>query len=59
MENHNENSMRMDAIHTDLNTAYIQVGSEVLFLTADIKMLEITIPGTSFLPIEFISTFVI
>lgn len=46
MRNHNENTLRMDVIHTDLNTAYAQMGSEVLFLLCDIKILEITISGT-------------
>lgn len=46
MQNHNENTLRMDVIHTDLNTAYAQMGSEVLFLLCDIKILEITISGT-------------
>lgn len=49
----------MDVIHTGLNTAYVQMGIEALFLTCDIKIIEITISETSVLSIEFISTLVI
>lgn len=46
----------MNVIHTDLKAAYIQMGSEVLFLTCHIKILEITISGTyllnSYLPLS-------
>lgn len=59
MQNHNENTLRKDVIHTDLNTVCVQMGSEVLFLTCNIKILEITISGTSVLSIEFISILVI
>lgn len=53
MENHNENTLRMDVICTDLNTVYFQMGTEVLFLTCNIKILEITVSGTSVLSVEF------
>lgn len=59
MQNHNENTLRMDVIHSDLNTAYVQMGNEVLFLTCNIKVLEITISGPSVLSIEFVSALVI
>lgn len=49
----------MDVIYTDLNTAYFQIGSEVLSLTCNIKILEITVSGTSVLSIEFISPLVV
>lgn len=59
MQNNNENTLRMDVICTDLNTGYFQMESEVLFLTCNIKILEITVSGTLVSSIEFISTLVI
>lgn len=59
MQNHNKNTFRMDVICTDLNTGYFQMGTEVLFLTCNIKILEITVSGALVLSIEFISSLVI
>lgn len=58
MQNRNENTLGMDNNHTDLDTPYIQMGSEVLFLTCTIKIFEITISGfqyyllNSYLPLS-------
>lgn len=49
----------MDVICTDLNAGYFQMGTEVLFLTCNIKILEITVSGALVLSIEFISSLVI
>lgn len=59
MQNHNKNTFRMDVICTDLNAGYFQMGTEVLFLTCNIKILEITVSGALVLSIEFISSLVI